>query len=137
MYNSITIIGNLGSDPVIKETQKGSKFATLSVATNRTVKGERETDWHRVVCWDTKIAEVLEKYTHKGSKVLLQGRLTYKKWVNKEGQNVVTAEIVLDRFESQMKLLDSKRDSENELASEEIASSDEQTKEVDEKPIPF
>jgi single-stranded DNA-binding protein len=80
---------------------------------------------------------VLEKYTHKGSKVLLQGRLTYKKWVNKEGQNVVTAEIVLDRFESQMKLLDSKRDSENELASEEIASSDEQTKEVDEEPIPF
>ena len=136
MYNSITVIGNLGRDPEIRETSKGSKYATLSIATNRVIQGERETDWHKVVVWDAKIADVLQRFTKKGSKVLLQGRLTYAQW-EKNGQAVKTAEIHLDRFESQMKLLDSKKDSENELASEEIASSDEQTKEVDEEPIPF
>jgi len=55
MYNSITIIGNLGRDPEIRETQKGSQFATLSVATNRMVQGERETDWHKVVVWIPKL----------------------------------------------------------------------------------
>lgn len=134
MYNSITIIGNLGRDPEIRETQKGSQFATLSVATNRMVQGERETDWHKVVVWDTKITEVLQKYTHKGSKVLLRGRLTYKKWTNKEGVEMTTAEIHLDRFDSQMKLMDSKKDGENELATQEGASLGEQDGE--EKP-PF
>ena len=134
MYNSITIIGNLGRDPEIRETQKGSQFATLSVATNRMVQGERETDWHKVVVWDTKNTEVLQKYTHKGSKVLLRGRLTYKKWTNKEGVEVTTAEIHLDRFDSQMKLMDSRKDGENELATQEGASLGEQDGE--EKP-PF
>ena len=106
------------------------------------VKGERETDWHKVVVWDTKIAEVLQKYTHKGSKVLLRGRLTYRKWTNKEGVEVTTAEIHLDRFESQMKLMDSKKDGENELASQEGASLGEQDnknkdKDKDEEGIPF
>jgi len=95
MYNSITIIGNLGRDPEIRETQKGSQFATLSVATNRMVQGERETDWHKVVVWDTKITEVLQKYTHKGSKVLLRGRLTYKKWTNKEAQKLAKKKHVI------------------------------------------
>jgi len=137
MYNSITVIGNLGRDPEIRETDKGSKFATLSLATNRVVKGERETDWHKIVVWDTKIAEVLQKYTHKGSKVLLRGRLTYRKWTNKEGAEVTTAEIHLDRFESQMKLMDSKKDGENELASQEGASLDEQDDKNKEEGIPF
>ena len=140
MYNSITIIGNLGRDPEIRETQKGSQFATLSVATNRMVQGERETDWHKVVVWDTKITEVLQKYTHKGSKVLLRGRLTYKKWTNKEGVEMTTAEIHLDRFDSQMKLMDSRKDGENELATQEGASLGEQdnkNKDKDEEGIPF
>jgi len=60
--------------------------------------------------------------------------LTYKKWTNKEGVEVTTAEIHLDRFDSQMKLMDSRKDGENELATQEGASLGEQDGE--EKP-PF
>tara|TARA_R100000458_G_C8270221_1_gene244959 strand:+ start:1324 stop:1749 length:426 start_codon:yes stop_codon:yes gene_type:complete len=107
MYNCITIVGNLGRDPEVKQTSKGSSYAILSVATNRTIKGEKETDWHKVIVWDDRIADTLARYTTKGSMVLLQGRLTYRSW-EKDGQPMKTAEIHLDRFESKMKLLDKK-----------------------------
>ena len=136
MYNSITVIGNLGRDPEIRETSKGSKYATLSIATNRIIQGERETDWHKVVVWDAKIADVLQRFTRKGSKVLLQGRLTYAQW-EKNGQAVKTAEIHLDRFESQMKLLDSKKDTENEPAPNEVAGLDELDDTSKEEKAPF
>ena len=51
--NRVILVGHVGRDPEIRESQKGSQFATLSVATNRMVQGERETDWHKVVDWDT------------------------------------------------------------------------------------
>jgi len=107
MYNSITIIGNLGRDPEIKQTSKGGNYAILSVATHRKMAQEKKTEWHKVVVWDEKIADVLAKYTKGGSKVLLQGRLTYNVW-EKDGQKQKNAEIHLDRFESKMELLDSK-----------------------------
>jgi|TARA_R110000822_G_C15252796_1_gene487503 single-strand DNA-binding protein len=110
MYNQITLIGNLGADPDIKETVKGGKYALLSIATHKKMKGEKITEWHKVVVWDEKLAEVLESYTKKGSKVLLQGRLTYKNW-EKDGVNVKQAEIHLDRFDSKIELLDSRGDS--------------------------
>ena len=109
MYNQITLIGNLGADPDIKTMSNGNRYALLSIATHKKMKGEKITEWHKAVVWDDKIAEVLEKYTKKGSKVLLQGRLTYKNW-EKDGQTVKQAEIHLDRFESRMELLDSRSD---------------------------
>ena len=69
--------------------------------------GEKKTEWHKVVVWDEKIADVLAKYTKGGSKVLLQGRLTYNVW-EKDGVKQKNAEVHLDRFESKMELLDSK-----------------------------
>ena len=107
LYNSITIVGNLGRDPEIKQTAKGGNYAILSVATHRKMAGEKKTEWHKVVVWDEKIADVLAKYTKGGSKVLLQGRLTYNVW-EKDGVKQKNAEVHLDRFESKMELLDSK-----------------------------
>ena len=60
MYNSITIVGNLGRDPEIKQTSKGGNYAILSVATHRKMAGEKQTEWHKVVVWDEKIADVLQ-----------------------------------------------------------------------------
>jgi single-strand DNA-binding protein len=110
MYNKIQIIGNLGADPEVKQTGAGTNYAILSVATNRVVKGEKETEWHKCVVWDDKIADILAKYTKKGSRVLLEGRLTYRKWQTDTGEERVKAEIHLDRFNSEMKLMDSKSD---------------------------
>ena len=67
MYNSITIVGNLGRDPEIKQTAKGGNYAILSVATHRKMAGEKKTEWHKVVVWDEKIADVLAKI-YKGRK---------------------------------------------------------------------
>ena len=66
MYNSITIIGNLGRDPEIKQTSKGGNYAILSVATHRKMAGEKQTEWHKVVVWDEKIADVLAKSRRDG-----------------------------------------------------------------------
>ena len=57
MYNSITIVGNLGRDPEVKETSKGGKYAILSVATHRKMAKEKKTEWHKVVVWDEKKTE--------------------------------------------------------------------------------
>ncbi len=110
VYNKITLIGNLGADPEIKQTGAGSNYAILSLATNRVVKGEKDTEWHKVVVWDDKIADILSKYSKKGSRVLLEGRLTYRDWTTEDGEKRTKAEIHLDRFNSEMKLMDSKSD---------------------------
>ena len=92
MYNCITLIGNLGADPEIKNTSAGKKFAILSLATNRTVASEKQTDWHKVVVWDDKIADILQRYTKKGERVLLEGRLTYRKYQTESGEEKEKAE---------------------------------------------
>jgi single-strand DNA-binding protein len=137
MYNSITIVGNLGRDPEIKKTTKGGNYAILSVATHRKMAKEKQTEWHKVVVWDEKLAEVLQKYTKSGSKVLLQGRLTYREWTNQEGNKVRNAEIHLDRFESKMELLDSKGESKASHFDEEGFDEMVKTTPNNEEDIPF
>jgi single-strand DNA-binding protein len=108
MYNCITLIGNLGADPEIKNTSAGKKFAILSLATNRTVASEKQTDWHKIVVWDDKIADILQRYTKKGERVLLEGRLTYRKYQTESGEEKEKAEVHLDPFGSRMVLLGDK-----------------------------
>ena len=107
MFNQITLVGNMGDDPDIKQTSAGNNFAIFSLATNRVIKGEKSTDWHKVVVWDDKIADILSRYTKKGSRIMIQGRLTYREW-EQDGAKRVSAEVHLDRFDSQMKLMDSR-----------------------------
>lgn len=74
MYQQITIIGHLGADPAMKFTPDGKAVANFSVATSRKYKDTEETTWFRVSTWD-KQAEACNQYLHKGSKVLVEGRL--------------------------------------------------------------
>ena len=80
MYQTIIIIGNLGKDPEMRFTPGGQPVTTLSVATNRRYSGQngqpvKETTWFRVTVWG-KQAESCNEFLHKGSKVLVEGRLT-------------------------------------------------------------
>lgn len=80
MYQKITIVGNLGRDPEMRYTPSGQAVTNLNVATNRqysTNTGERvkETIWFRVSVWGRQ-AEVTNQYLKRGSKVLIEGRLT-------------------------------------------------------------
>ncbi len=79
MYQTIILIGNLGKDPEMRFTPGGQPVTTLSVATNRRYNGQngqsvKETTWFRVTVWG-KQAESCIEFLHKGSKVLVEGRL--------------------------------------------------------------
>ncbi len=111
--NKVILIGNLGRDPEIRFTQAGGKIANFSVATSETWRdkqsGERreKTEWHRVVVFDERIADVVEKYVKKGSKVYLEGSLQTRKWTGNDGIEKYTTEVVLQRFSGVLTMLDS------------------------------
>lgn len=114
--NKAILIGNLGRDPEIRSTQDGMRVATLAVATSETWRdkgsGERKerTEWHRVVIFNERLAEIAEKYLRKGSKVYLEGALQTRKWTDNSGQERYTTEIVLGRFRGELTMLDGARD---------------------------
>ena len=79
--NKVILVGNLGQDPRVSNTQSGTKVVSFSVATTDTWRdkatGERKdrTEWHRVVIFNGGLADTAERYLRKGSKVYLEGQL--------------------------------------------------------------
>ncbi|MBA4749172.1 MAG: single-stranded DNA-binding protein [Alphaproteobacteria bacterium] len=112
--NKVILVGNLGRDPEIRHTQDGGKIVQLSVATSESWKdrnsGEKRdrTEWHRVVIFNDRLADVAEKYATKGTKVYLEGQLQTRKWTDQSGQERYTTEIVLQKFKGELTLLDAK-----------------------------
>jgi single-strand DNA-binding protein len=112
--NKVILIGNLGKDPESRRMTSGDLMVTLSVATSENwrdkASGERKekTEWHRVVIFSEPLAKVAEQYLRKGSKVYLQGQLQTRKYTDKDGAEKYSTEVVLNRFNSELVLLDSK-----------------------------
>ena len=79
--NKVILVGNLGRDPEIRTTNDGTKVANLSLATSESWRdrntGERRerTEWHRVVIFNDRLVDVVEKYVSKGSKLYIEGQL--------------------------------------------------------------
>ena len=115
--NKVILVGNLGADPKVSNTQSGAKIVNLNVATSDTWKdklsGERKdrTEWHRVVIFNPQLADIAERYLHKGSKVYLEGQLQTRKWEDSNGQERYTTEVVLQNFSGNLVLLDGRGDS--------------------------
>jgi single-strand DNA-binding protein len=109
--NKAMIIGNVGRDPEIRSTQSGSRIANLSIATSESWKdknsGERKerTEWHRVVVFNDKLVEVIEKYVVKGSKLYVEGAIQTRKWTDQSGAEKFSTEIVLQAFNGTLTLL--------------------------------
>ena len=100
--NRVVLIGNLTRDPELKYTPNGTAVCTFGVATNRswtTQDGQikEDTQFHRIVAWQ-KLAELTGKLLTKGRKVYLEGRITYRSFIGKDGQQRTIAEIVMDDF---------------------------------------
>ena len=116
--NKVILVGNAGRDPEIRTLQNGNRVANLSIATSESWKdkgsGERKevTEWHRVVVFDEKLCEVIEKYVTKGSKVYLEGQLQTRKWTDQGGVEKYSTEIVLQRFGGKLVMLDGPKDGE-------------------------
>jgi single-strand DNA-binding protein len=110
--NKVVLVGNLGRDPEVRNAQSGMKIVNLAVATsdswNDKATGERkeQTEWHRVVIMNERLADVAEKYLRKGSKLYIEGKLQTRKWTDQSGQEKYTTEILLGRFGGELVLLD-------------------------------
>lgn len=98
MINKVTLIGNLGQDPEIRRLENGAVVAKFSVATNENWKDrngewQTQTEWHSVVAWRN-LAESVERNFKKGKQVYVEGKLTHRKWQDKEGNDRYTTEVV-------------------------------------------
>src|SRR3984893_16447255 len=120
MAGSVTkviLVGNLGRASEIRNTQDGSKIVNLALATSETwndkASGERKekTEWHRVVIFNDRVADVAERYLKKGAKVYVEGSLQTRKWTDQGGQERYSTEIVLGKFRGELTMLDGARGS--------------------------
>ena len=114
--NKVILVGNLGADPRVSNTQSGTKIVNLSIATSESWKdklsGDRKerTEWHRVVIYNPQLAETAERYLRKGSKVYLEGQLQTRRWEDANGQEKFTTEVVLQNFSGVLVMLDGRSD---------------------------
>lgn len=123
--NRAEIIGNLGKDPEIRQTQDAKKVATLNVATSeswtdkRTGDKQTATEWHRVVVFNENMANLCETALRKGSKVYIAGQLKTRKWTDNSGIERYTTEIVLSQYRGEIVLLDRRQDGQDAAAPEQ------------------
>jgi single-strand DNA-binding protein len=103
--NKVMLIGNVGQDPEVRYVEQGVAVARLRLATTErgyTLQNGTQvpdhTDWHNVILW-RKLAEVVEKYVHKGDKLYIEGRIRYTTYDDKQGQRRFVTEIWADNME--------------------------------------
>ncbi len=112
--NKVILIGNLGRDPEVRNTQSGSAIVHLNLATSESWKdkqtGERreKTEWHRVVIFNEHLGKIAQQYLRKGSKVYLEGQLQTRKWTDQSGQEKYTTEVVLQNYRGELTMLDTR-----------------------------
>lgn len=100
--NKVILVGNLGKDPEVRHLESGVPVASFSLATSETYKdrntGERKTvtEWHNIVLWRG-LAEVAEKYLHKGDQVYIEGKLRTRQWESDSGTRYTT-EVIGDNM---------------------------------------
>ncbi|MDR2902270.1 MAG: single-stranded DNA-binding protein [Lactobacillales bacterium] len=116
--NKVILVGNLGRDPEIRNTNSGQKIAHLSVATSDTWKdksGERQerTEWHRVVVFNSNLVDFVERFCKKGSKMYVEGALQTRKYTDSTGVEKYTTEIILGSYRGELVLLDSRSSSDS------------------------
>ncbi|MDA1370022.1 MAG: single-stranded DNA-binding protein [Proteobacteria bacterium] len=106
--NKVILVGNVGNDPEVRYMPNGNAVANVSIATSDNWKdkntGEQQerTEWHRVVFFN-RLAEIVEQYVKKGSKLYIEGRLQTRSW-EQDGIKRYTTEIV----SNEMQMLDSR-----------------------------
>lgn len=120
--NKVILVGNLGKDPEVRTSQSGMKIVSLTLATSDTwndrQSGERRerTEWHRVVIFNERLADVAERFLRKGRKVYLEGALQTRKWTDQSGQERYTTEVIVERFRGELVLLDSRSSNDSDDA---------------------
>ena len=121
LINRVILLGNLGRDPEIRSMQSGSKMASFSIATSKrwkdrnTQEQKEKTSWHNIVVFGDGLVDIVEKYVKKGSKIYVEGELQTRKWQDQEGKDRYTTEKILQGYNCNLTLLDSRNQSNNSL----------------------
>jgi single-strand DNA-binding protein len=99
LRNSVRLTGFLGSAPEVKNISETKKVAKLNLATSDSYKNEKveETQWHNLVAWNAQ-ATIAEKYLQKGSEVSIEGKLTSRNYVNKDGIKCYVTEVIVNEI---------------------------------------
>jgi single-strand DNA-binding protein len=114
--NKVQLIGNLARDPEIKQMNNGEKLCNLTLATSEkwrdkaTGESKEKAEFHRVVLFNDRLADVAERFLKKGRKVYIEGALQTRKWTDQQGQDRYSTEVVLGKFRGELVLLDSAKD---------------------------
>jgi single-strand DNA-binding protein len=100
--NKVILIGNLGKDPEIRYTQKGTAVANFTIATTEVWGSDGEqnerTEWHNIVAW-ARLAEICNQYLKKGRQVYIEGRIQTRQWEDRDGNTRYTTEIVAQNMQ--------------------------------------
>lgn len=111
MINKVILVGNVGLDPEVRALESGVKVARVRLATTerytdrQTNETKELTEWHTITLWRN-LADVVDKYVHKGSQLYVEGSLRTREWTDKDNQKRYTTEIVA----TDMKLLGRRSD---------------------------
>tara|TARA_B100000579_G_C22723132_1_gene800425 strand:+ start:638 stop:1108 length:471 start_codon:yes stop_codon:yes gene_type:complete len=122
--NKVILLGNLGRDPEIRAMQSGSKMAAFSMATSKrwkdrnTQEQKEKTSWHNIVVFGDGLVDIVEKYVKKGSKLYVEGELQTRKWQDQDGKDRYTTEVVLQGYNCNLTLLDSRSSGNQSLESQ-------------------
>lgn len=113
MVNKVILIGNVGAEPEVRYLDGGVAVANLRLATTERYKNKNgenidQTEWHTIVLWRG-LAEIVEKYVHKGMRLYIEGRIRTRSWDDQNGAKRYTTEIYADN----MQMLSSKQDNDS------------------------
>ncbi|REG81920.1 single-stranded DNA-binding protein [Algoriphagus antarcticus] len=102
LRNKVQLIGHLGAKVELKTLESGKIVGNVNIATNESYKNQKgekvtETTWHRLVIWG-KNAELIEKYTDKGSEIAIEGKISNRDYSDKDGVKRYISEIVVNDF---------------------------------------
>lgn len=115
--NKVILVGHLGRDPEIRSVGRSDeRVANFSIATSESWRdkqsGDRreKTEWHNVVVWNPHLVKIVESYIKKGSLVYIEGSLQTRKWMDKDGVDRYTTEVVLSKFRGELTMLGSPKE---------------------------
>lgn len=96
MLNQVTLMGRLTRDPELKYTSANKPVTSFRLAVDRDYKGDNAADFITCVAWD-KTAEMVSRYYRKGERMVVNGRIQTRNWVDSDGSNRSATEVVVDR----------------------------------------
>lgn len=112
--NKVILIGNVGKDPEVRTMNNGNEVALFSLATSEYWKdkasGEKKerTEWHRIVVYSQGLVNIVKNYVKKGTKLYLSGSIQTRKWVDAQGLDKHSTEIILQGYTAELQILDPK-----------------------------